>query len=86
MAYKVPVRPMRGDANVRKSTVDPMGHRMAVDYDGTITHFEIAFTKEIVDTVRLKELGRRVQRWKMSRGKVRWKEEKSELEVSVVCL
>lgn len=40
MAYKKPVGAMRGDANVRDSTVDTMRHRMAVDYDGTIDHLE----------------------------------------------
>lgn len=44
MAYKVPVRAMRSDTNVRKSPVDAMGDIVAVDNDGTIAHLCDCFT------------------------------------------
>lgn len=43
--YKVPVRAMSGDANVRNSPVDAMGDGVTVDDDGTIAHLCDCFTK-----------------------------------------
>ena len=71
VAYKVPVRAMCGDADVRNAPVDGMGDRMTVDDDGTIAHLCDCLTKSMGRLSRsLKMFGRRISQW--TGGDKRW--------------